>query len=255
MASLGAAGAGRRRRSPCWRRRRPPIPIGTLQAQADRLAAQISSGTERVGTLTRQYNLAAEKQAAAASQLASAQSQLDQTRRSIGAAQDVLRQAAITAYIGQGTAASATSTVGGLAMDLVLRRQYLQVADGNLADGLDRFQAGVRDLQVQEATLRQDQMAASSAAARVSVARQGALAAAAQAEGDLAQVHGQLAQLVVQAEAAKAAQAAKVAEVARPRPHPRGFRSKGACRRPLPVPSRRLPLRPLRHRWSPRRHS
>jgi hypothetical protein len=189
-------------------------PIGTLQAQADRLAAQISSGTERVGTLTKQYNLAAEQQAAAASQLASAQSQLDTTRRSIGAAQDVLRQAAITAYIGQGTAASATSTVGGLAMDLVLRRQYLQVADGNLADGLDRFQAGVRDLQVREAALRQDQMAASSAAARVSAARQGALAAAAEAEGALAQVHGQLAQLVVQAEAAKAAKAAKAAQIA-----------------------------------------
>ena len=202
-------------------------PIGTLQAQADRLAAQISSGTERVGTLTRQYNLAAEKQAAAASQLASAQSQLDQTRRSIGAAQDVLRQAAITAYIGQGTAASATSTVGGLAMDLVLRRQYLQVADGNLADGLDRFQAGVRDLQVQEATLRQDQVAASSAAARVSAARQGALAAAAQAEGDLAQVHGQLAQLVVQAEAAKAAQAAKAAMAAQTAAAPQGLPVKG----------------------------
>jgi hypothetical protein len=184
-------------------------PIGTLQAQADRLAAQISSAAERVGALTTQYNQAAASLAAVSSQLASAQTDLVAIRHGIGAATDVLRHEAITAYMGTDAGRSPMATVGGMATDLVLRRQYLQVANGNIADSLDRFHAGVGDLQAHEVSLRRDQAAVASAAAKVTEARRGALAAAADAERALAQVHGQLAQLVVQAEAAKAAKAAK----------------------------------------------
>jgi hypothetical protein len=182
--------------------------IGTLQAQADRLASAIASGTARIGVLTRQYDEAAANQAAVSVDLASAQSALDATKRSIAAASGVLRHEAVTAYMGNNSGSPLMAPLASAAMALVLRNQYLQVANGNLADALDRFHVGVHDLQQRETVLRQDQAAATSAAGRVTAARQSALAAATQAEAALAQVHGQLAQLVVQAEAAKAAKAA-----------------------------------------------
>jgi hypothetical protein len=181
--------------------------MGTLQAQADRLAAQISSGIDRAAALTAQYNQAAQRSAALASQLAVAGAELDQSRRGIGDATDVLRHEAIAAYMGADAGGPPVATVAGQAMDLVLRRQYLAVANGNLGDALDRFHAAVAGLQVRQVSLRQGQAAAASAATKLMQARGGATAAAAQAGAALAQVHGQLADLVVKAEAAKAAQA------------------------------------------------
>jgi hypothetical protein len=180
---------------------------GTLQAQADRLAAQISSGVDRAGALTAQYNQAAQRSAALTSQLAATGADLDRSRRGIGDATDVLRHEAIAAYMGADTGGTPVATVAGEAMDLVLRREYLEVANGNLGDALDRFHAAVAGLQVREDSLRQGQAAAASAATKLIQARAGALAAAAQAGAALAQVHGELADLVVKAEAAKAAKA------------------------------------------------
>jgi hypothetical protein len=185
--------------------------IGTLQAEADRLASAIASGTARIGGLTRQYTEAAANQAAVSTELASAQNALDATRRNIDAASSVLRHEAITAYLGSDSGSISVAPPAARATDLVLRQQYLEVANGNLADALDRFHAGVHELQQQEAVLRQDEASAAAAAGRVAEARQSALAAATRAEAALAQVHGQLAQLVVQAEAAKAAKAANAA--------------------------------------------
>ena len=189
--------------------------IGTLQAQADKLAAQISSGAERVGQLTTQYNQATRNAAVIGAQLTAAQSQLDATKQSIATATAVLREEAVVAYMGSATGSTALAA-GNTAMDLVLRRQYLEVADGSLGDALDQYHAGLTDLQRQEASLRQSQAAAVAAAGKVTEARQGALAAAAQAEAALAQVHGNLAQLVVAAEAAKAAKAAQAAAAPAP---------------------------------------
>ena len=194
--------------------------IGASQARANQLAARIASGATQIRVLSRRYQKASDEAAANAAQLASAQAQLSRTQEQVDASRASLRAQAVAAYIdgrSRGSSAGASTTVA----DVLVRREYLALAAGNVTDGLDRLRAGVQSLRESDAGVRQSQLAARATADRVMQARQAAVAEAHREEAVLNQVQGQLVALVAAATAR--AQQAQALAAARPVQPPQGL--------------------------------
>jgi hypothetical protein len=186
-------------------------PIGSEQARADRLVSQIADGAAQIRSLSRRYFLASDEAASISAQLAHTEAQLQRTQAQVDASRAVLRTQAVTAYI-NGPSAGSSSGATGAGTDMVVRREYLTLAAGNVTDALDRLRTSVGSLRVSEANFRQSQQAARAAADQVVQARNAAVAEARSEQAVLDQVQGHLVELVAAAQAAKAAQEARAAQ-------------------------------------------
>jgi peptidoglycan hydrolase CwlO-like protein len=193
------------------------------QAQADQLAAQIARLATHIHDLTTQFQSANAQASSATSQLADARNQLGVVQRQVDAGRAVLRREAVNAYVADASHSvqRAVGTSKG-AINLLLRREYLSMATGDLNDTLDQLRVRVQVLQADQATIDQAQQTAHRAVAQAAQARQAALAAAGKLDATLAQVKGQLAREVADA-AARAASRHRVQLMAARHPSAQGL--------------------------------
>ncbi len=193
------------------------------QAQADQLAAQIARLATHIHDLTTQFQSANAQASSATSQLADARNQLGVVQRQVDAGRAVLRREAVNAYVAD--ASHSVQRAGGTstgAINLLLRREYLSMATGDLNDTLDQLRVRVQVLQADQATIDQAQQTAQRAVAQAAQARQAALAAAGKLDATLAQVKGQLAREVADA-AARAASRHRLQLIAARHPSAQGL--------------------------------
>jgi len=175
-------------------------------ADPTRLAAQIDAESVRVGSLSSAFARAEQAARAADSAVTNTEAQLGADRQAVSAARGMLRSEAVVTYMlgdvdASGWSASGVGT-GADAGSALLRRQYLEVAYGDLGDVVDRLHAAVADLQSSEVTLRTARAAAQETEARTARSRQAVLDAVAHEEAQLATARGSLAAQVVAAERA-----------------------------------------------------
>jgi peptidoglycan hydrolase CwlO-like protein len=194
------------------------------QTQAAQLAGQIGRLATHIHDLTTQFQTANAQASSATSELADARSQLEVVQRQVAAGRAVLRREAVNAYVADASSgvrrAAGTSNLG--AISLLLRREYLSMATGDLNDTLDQLRVRVQVLQADQATIDQAQQTAQRAVAQAAQARQAALAAAGKLDSTLAQVKGQLAREVADA-AARAASRHRVQLMAARHPSAQGL--------------------------------
>jgi hypothetical protein len=202
--------------------------IGSTQARADQLAAQIAAGAAQIRLLNVRYFQATDRAAGTSAELARTKADLAHIQQHVDASRAVLRAQAVSAYVGgrsrSGTAGDWATGATGAVTDVVVRGEYLKLAFGDAADALDQLRANAQRLRTSEADVRKSQEAAQAAADQVMNARQAALAEARRQQAVFDQVTGQLDALVAaqqaalhQAQAAAArAQQAAAARVSQP---------------------------------------
>ena len=187
-------------------------PIDDKRAQAARLQQQIEDLDRRLEVLDEQYNRAvlAVRQSDAA--VTKAQADLAAANERFRAVRTRLASEAVTAYVHGGSTSVLAQITSSDARELPVRRQYMATAAADEQRTIDELKAARQDLTTQRARLDTAQKAAHTAAAQVATSRDAASKAIAQQQATLAQVKGELTQLVAEEAARRAA-----AEAARAR--------------------------------------
>ena len=178
--------------------------ISDKRAQAARIAAQIDALGLQESALSEQYDKAVLDEQSAAAQVASAQDQLSQAAAAETNARRQVRQVAIDAYVGGGESALAQQAGGGVrsAQDQLLRSAYTEMLASNRQDAVDRYRSAALRANTAETRLSQAQHQAAARVDAVHAATVSVKQAQAQLQATYAQVNGQLAVLVAQAQAA-----------------------------------------------------
>ena len=189
-------------------------PVGDKQAQANQIAARIDALGQRESALGEQFNAANLRAEQVKTKVADATSRLQATTTRAAGLRSQLRARAVDTYVTGGLSGGFTGMSSDRADDPVRRAEYVRTFSAKDADSLDAAHAV--NLAVAEDTkaLTQQQEAAVAAAAQLDKSRRDVIAAESQLKGTQAQVTGDLAGLVAQAQAARQAQDAAQAQVA-----------------------------------------
>ena len=190
--------------------------IANTRAQAARLAAQIDSLGVQESSLSEQYDKAVLDEQNASQAVTLAEDQLRKAVADRQRAAGQLREFAVDSYVGGGSSALAQSAGGGLstANAGLLRGEYISVLSSNRTDAVDRYRvASLQAKTTQEQLASVEQQAAARVQA-VRTARTAVTQTQAQLQATYAQVKGQLATLVAQAQAAEEARRQQEAQAA-----------------------------------------
>ena len=194
-----------------------PVSAGSVsdkQAEANRIAAQIDALGAKESALAEQYDGNVLKEQQVTAQVADAQVRLDRTAAQAAQAGAVLRGRAIDTYV-RGSVAPDLTTVAraeAKGTDPLMAVQYAHTLASSDAAALDKVRAVHLNLADERAALDAAQRQARAAVAGVDQARGAVTAAQAQLEQTLAQVKGQLADLVAQAQTQREAAATAAAQ-------------------------------------------
>lgn len=202
-------------------------PVGSKQAQAAQIAAQIAAQGQRISQLSEQYDEARIKVGTVDKQVAQAKVRLASTESQVSVLQARLRKQAVQAYVKQGNASDLGIVLGSNQSTLALREHYLGVAAGGETSTIAGLRLARERLRSEQAGLARTQQEDHAALLAVRQGQQAAQAEVATEQATLAQVKGQLATLVAQAQqaqdAAKAHQTQTyLASVANRSPAPSG---------------------------------
>lgn len=203
--------------------------ISSDKAQVSQIEQQIALYSAQIDHLSFMYDQAQSQEATLQAQIASTQQSLAKTKETEDAAHSRLEQAAIDAYVNEGTGSSAMGLLlSSKANQYTIGVEYLNVATGHLEEDLVAYRREQDAYTAQQAKLDGEQ-----AAVRATMATLASDQASAQAEVNrentlLSQVKGNLQQLlqaaheqeVRQAEAAAAERAAAAAAAAAARAAP-----------------------------------
>jgi hypothetical protein len=126
-----------------------------------------------------------------------------------------VRRMAINAFVTDGAANQLSIFVTSNAQQLGLRREYLDIAVGRLQRAMSKLERLQRQDKKQEVLLRSELSAQRSQAAVLQLDETQLTSTTSQLEGELASLHGEIAQQVAAAEAAQAAAQARAAALAR----------------------------------------
>jgi cell wall-associated NlpC family hydrolase len=189
-------------------------PIAAKQAQATAIANQIDVLGRREAALSEQYDKAVLATETTATQVQQATQAVAAAQSSASQARNFLQANAIDAYVNGGSLAVVAARAGGpvaAADGGVLRDEYVKSLAGTQSDALDSYRSAAVQEQEAQARLQTAEKAAQKAQAGVNSAKVATIAAQNQLVATLAQVKGQLATLVAQAQAAAQAEAARQA--------------------------------------------
>ena len=185
-------------------------PIDDKRAEAARLAQQLDAQNRQIEMLDEKYNQAVLHQADTQSALTTAEAQIQVADANLADARQRLAANAVDAYVHGGSTAIIDQLVGSSGQDMPVRKAYAETATGDEQQAVDALHAAVADLKAREATLQAAQSSAHDAVNQVGATRNATAAMVDTQQATLAQVQGQLAQLVAQQQAQlAAAQAAK----------------------------------------------
>jgi cell wall-associated NlpC family hydrolase len=181
-------------------------PIASKKAEAAALARKIDAQGLEIQVLAEQYDGARlhadqvnQQLATAAANLSLAQQQATKARTSLG-------QQAVTAYLHGGYLSPPKSAPLSGHLDLVVQQAYFGLATNNEADALDQMRVAERHLTEEQAILQVAQKDSRNAVATLAARQKAVEDAAAADKATLAQVQGELVQLVAQQQAQLAAQ-------------------------------------------------
>ena len=209
-------------------------PIGSTQAEAARLAAQISALSLKESRLSEAYDQAQIRMHDIQSKLDAAQAGLSSTNAQLDAARQRVRDLAVGSYMRGGTATELSMFVPKSTQELTDRAAYVRTVAGGANDAIDALRAAHAQLGDQQATLSAERAAATKALAAADAARRGAAQADAAERALLAKVQGQLANLVAAAQAQR--QAAALARLQASQRASRGRSGGSFATGPLPPP-------------------
>ena len=211
-------------------------PADDKRAEAARIQSQLEEQGEKVSVATERYNRAQLELERVKGSIERTESDLRRSTERFGQVKGRLAQVAVTAY----THGGANATLSRLArsrdhIQLVARRQYLQVAASDQRLLLDELRSAKEDLVDLRSELSEQEKDAKAVAQQATDFRQEAVAAEDAQRAILSRVQGELADLVAAEEARRAQE-----EAAR-RPAPAAAAPRGADDGPAPAAA---PARP-----------
>jgi len=186
-------------------------PVGSLQAQAQQLAAQVAAANSKISALAEQYNGALYEKQQLETQIAQTEQQIASDRQAVSANQQLLQHAAINAYVNNGASGASASLFTSADNSAVAASVYHEVAANNVADAVNGFTTAVDQLNVRQSTLASQRAQAAAKMSAANAARVEANQLSAALSSQLAGVKGQLAAALAAEQAAQAAAAAAAA--------------------------------------------
>jgi cell wall-associated NlpC family hydrolase len=206
-------------------------PIDDKKAEAARVQSQLEEKGRRASVLDERYNQAALALQRLQAALAKAQGDFRASDQRLAVARSRMTRAAISAYMGGGSASMLARLTGSEGDDFIVRSQYLRMAAAEERAAIDALRTAREELTTMRQQLEDRQRSARAATDKAAEARRAAEGAVAEQEALLGKVKGELAALVAaeaerrQAEAARTARELQAALSAQVRP---------AAKSPLP---------------------
>jgi cell wall-associated NlpC family hydrolase len=190
-------------------------PIATKKAEAARIAAQLEAKGQAAEILTEQYNAARLKAGAAEADAKRAAVQLAAADAAVLKSQGALKETAVHAYVHGGFLPLAQgSTRPDDALELSIRRKYVNVVADRQADALHANRDAQQDAAVRRAEVDQAKQASRQALSAVESKRQAAASAVGEQKALLDKVKGELGTLVAAEQKRKADEEARRVQAA-----------------------------------------
>ncbi len=165
--------------------------VSDTQGQISALQAQVDFGAGQIHTLTQAFQQASVDAANLAQQVATDAATLQAMQAKLDHSVSTLRDQALRSYTGQRAHTSTYAALGGSANPAV-RAEYLLVASGSVTDSVDKLRVEQSQVQIQQVTVRNEQVANATAVHNAGVAREAALTLAGTEERSLSQLQGVL---------------------------------------------------------------
>lgn len=188
--------------------------IASAQAEAQSLEASIVTEQQQLSSLSERYDQDTVALAQVQTRLATADADVARSRAEAAALHHQLQAVAVNAYMSDSSLQGVAGLFDPSGDSAMATPVYRTAAVGNVDEAEAAVRANQRRLSNEEHVLRQEQAQAASQQAAVAAAQQQAQQVAAASQATLAQVKGQLAQLVAQQAAQQAAAAAAQAAAA-----------------------------------------
>ena len=213
--------------------------ISDKKAEAARLAAAIEAGNERLSELAEMFNEARLRSEEINAHLGEARAGLNKTEAQAEAAQNLLRNAAVKAYMRGGALPVLPLMATGDGSDMAVRSQYVGAIANRQRDELDGLRQARADLLEHRSKLEDDQVTANAATAALNDARRQSQGVTAELRANQARVQGELSVLVKEEEARRRVEAQRKAErdLAARRAREQAARKSGGSGRPAPAPN------------------
>jgi cell wall-associated NlpC family hydrolase len=173
-----------------------PGQIRAQQAEARALESRIQAYGDRVNAMAERYDLERLVVTRTTARLRRVESQVAAARRRVARAQSLVRQVAVSEYVGLGQGSIANPAFQGNGTGPALAQTVLQTGTNPQRQALTRYQAARRALFSEEAAVSRSRAEAEAAAAAASGAAQQARRESARQQALLARVKGRLARLV-----------------------------------------------------------
>jgi cell wall-associated NlpC family hydrolase len=180
--------------------------IADKKAEAAALARKIDAQGRQIQVLAEQYDGARLHAEQVNQQLAIAAGKLSEATKQVAEARTALGQQAVGAYIHGGYLVPPRAAPLSGHVDLVVQQAYFSLATNNEADALDRMRTAEHNLTELRAALQTTQKESRDAVATLAARESAVEQAVAADKATLAQVNGDLAQLVAQQQAQLEAQ-------------------------------------------------
>jgi len=188
--------------------------LGSAQAQAAALEAQIAQEQQQGSVLAEKYDAAAVHLAQVQAALSTTNQELGSEQAALSATRKQLQSEAVKAYMFDAPTQSLDEMFSSTRDSTILRQQYRETAIGNITKTVAQLDTDQHQLAASLAVLTSEQQQAAAEASAVHQDEQAAAAASAAAQATLAGVNSRIRQLVAQQAAQQAAAEAAAAAAA-----------------------------------------
>ena len=179
--------------------------LSDAKAQAASLEAKIQATGAQISALGQQYDAAQYHQQQLQDQINATKAAIAKARANVVSDQSSLRKAAINAYISNNTGSTANPLFSSNEKTFAAKVVYTKIAEGTLNTAVANLTNSKDTLASQESRLQTQEAAAAAATASAAASVQQAQSLQAQQDANLAQVKGQVAELIKQDQAQAAA--------------------------------------------------
>jgi cell wall-associated NlpC family hydrolase len=179
--------------------------LGSAQAQAAQIAAQIQAQGAQLAALSEQYDQDQIRVQQLQQEVSQTQAQIAQTKTQVGSARTDLQQLAIENYTSGNSNDDLEQLFAPGGERAAAVQEYQQVASQSVSGAIDRLNQSESQLSAQQSALEATQSQARSTLAAAQSAKEGAQSELASQQGTLSKLKGHIATLVAQRQAAQAA--------------------------------------------------
>jgi peptidoglycan DL-endopeptidase CwlO len=186
--------------------------VASARAKAAAIAASLAAAQNKMSALGQQYDAARDQLGQVESDIAATKAAVAQKQRQVGHDKAVLVDAAVTAYVSDGSAVADNPLFSSNEKKHGAANVYSQIASGDLEEAVANLDTAKNKLSAQQAQLTVQEKQAQGAVTSEQVAMAANQLVEQQQSAALAQENGEIATLVVQQQQAQAAAAARAAQ-------------------------------------------